>query len=140
MEGSDRRIMWHGMCLFLFGLLTGFAEEHFANMRMGLAAHLEGVTNGIFLLALGTVWAEVRLPPSAKAFAFWTALCGTVRKLADNHSRSAVRYRGASPITGAGHRGTGWQEAVVSGGFHTVGIVVLASSASSSGTPARAAS
>ena len=23
MEGTNRRLMWHGMCLFLFGLLTG---------------------------------------------------------------------------------------------------------------------
>ena len=39
--------MWHGMLLFLLGLLTGFAEPHFGNVRMGLAAHLEGVMNGI---------------------------------------------------------------------------------------------
>ena len=45
--------MWHGMFLFLLGLLTGFVETKFANVRMGLAAHLEGVMNGIFLLALG---------------------------------------------------------------------------------------
>jgi (hydroxyamino)benzene mutase len=46
--------MWHGRFLFLLGLFTGFAEPHFLNMRMGLAAHLEGVLNGIFLLASGT--------------------------------------------------------------------------------------
>jgi (hydroxyamino)benzene mutase len=34
----SRRLMWHGMSLFLLGLLTGFAEPHFANIRMGLAA------------------------------------------------------------------------------------------------------
>ena len=61
METSNRRLMWHGMFLFLIGLFTGFAETHFANVRMGLAAHLEGVMNGIFLLALGAVWTEVRL-------------------------------------------------------------------------------
>jgi hypothetical protein len=29
-----------------------------------LAAHLEGVMNGILLLALGAAWDEVRLPQS----------------------------------------------------------------------------
>jgi hydroxylaminobenzene mutase len=53
MNSAHRRLMWHGMFLFLLGLLTGFAETKFANVRMGLAAHLEGVMNGIFLLALG---------------------------------------------------------------------------------------
>ena len=30
MEFTNRRLMWHGMFLFLIGLLTGFAEQHFA--------------------------------------------------------------------------------------------------------------
>ena len=42
MEGTDRRLMWHGMCLFILGLITGFVEERFANVRMGLAAHASG--------------------------------------------------------------------------------------------------
>jgi (hydroxyamino)benzene mutase len=66
MENGNRSLIWHGMFLFLLGLLTGFAEQHFANMRMGLAAHLEGVMNGIFLVALGAVWTDVRLPSLAK--------------------------------------------------------------------------
>jgi (hydroxyamino)benzene mutase len=54
MENTQRRLMWHGMFLFLLGLVTGFAESGFTNVRMGLAAHLEGVLNGIFLVALGS--------------------------------------------------------------------------------------
>src|SRR5262245_39090743 len=77
MKTSNRQLMWHGMFLFLLGLLTGFAEQRFTNMRMGLAAHLEGVINGIFLVALGAIWREVRLPSPAKATAYWTALYGT---------------------------------------------------------------
>ena len=50
MNTSNRQLMWHGMFLFLLGLLTGLAEQQFTNMRMGLAAHLEGVINGIFLV------------------------------------------------------------------------------------------
>jgi (hydroxyamino)benzene mutase len=77
MDGTNRRLMWHGMCLFLIGLVTGFAEQHFANIRMGLAAHLEGVMNGTFLVALGAAWTEDRLSPRRKAIAYWTALYGT---------------------------------------------------------------
>ena len=47
-DDTKRRLVWHGMLLFLLGLLTGLAEPHFANLRMALAAHLEGVMNGIF--------------------------------------------------------------------------------------------
>jgi hypothetical protein len=45
--------MWHGMFLLLIGMVTGVVEPYFTNVRMGLAAHLEGLVNGILLLALG---------------------------------------------------------------------------------------
>jgi len=35
------------------GVYTGLLEQRFTNVRMGLSAHLEGVMNGILLLALG---------------------------------------------------------------------------------------
>ena len=77
METSARQLMWYGMFLFLLGLLTGLMELRFTNMRMGVSAHLEGVMNGIFLVAVGAIWNEVRLSRPAKTAAFWTALYGT---------------------------------------------------------------
>jgi (hydroxyamino)benzene mutase len=74
MEDTKRRLVWHGMFLFLLGLLTGFVEQKFNNPRMGLAAHLEGVMNGTFLLALSAGWAEVRLSRRLKTVAYWSAL------------------------------------------------------------------
>ena len=46
MRTADRGLMWHGMFLFLIGLVTGLTERRFTNMRMALSAHLEGVMNG----------------------------------------------------------------------------------------------
>jgi (hydroxyamino)benzene mutase len=128
MEHTGRRLMWHGMFLFLLGLLTGFAEQRFANVRMGLAAHLEGVMNGTFLIALGAIWSQVRLPPSAKAVAYWTALYGTyvnwlVTTLAAVFGTSAL-----SPVSAAGHSGLPWQESLVTAGFMSVGLVIVTSS------------
>jgi len=45
-------------------------ERRFTNMRMGVSTHLEGVMNGIFLVAVGAIWNEVRLSPPAKTAAF----------------------------------------------------------------------
>ncbi|MBZ5696136.1 MAG: hydrogenase [Acidobacteriia bacterium] len=128
MEGANRRLMWHGMCLFLLGLLTGFAEQRFANTRMGLAAHLEGVMNGIFLLALGGVWTEVRLSPRTKGIAYWTALCGTYGNWLVTTLAAAFGTAALSPITGAGHHGQSWQENLITVGFLTIGIAIIASS------------
>ena len=128
MEETDRRMMWHGMFLFLLGLVTGFAEQHFVNTRMGLAAHLEGVLNGILLVALGAAWTGVRLSPLPKAFAYWTALCGTYGNWLVTTLAAVFGTAALSPITGAGHSGQPWQEGFVTVGFLSVGITIIASS------------
>src|SRR6202171_5409837 len=128
MESTNRHLMWHGMCLFLIGLLAGFAEQHFANMRMGLAAHLEGVMNGTFLLALGAVWNEVRLTRPCKAIAYWAALYGTYGNWLVTTLAAVFGTAALSPITGAGLRGQPWQESLVTVGFMSVGIAIVACS------------
>lgn len=49
--------------LFLLGLLIGFAEGQVSNPRNALAAHLEGLMNGTFLIALGAAWEFVNPCP-----------------------------------------------------------------------------
>jgi hydroxylaminobenzene mutase len=115
------------MCLFLIGLLTGFAETHFANVRMGLAAHLEGVMNGTFLIALGAAWPQVKIPPAAKAIAFWSALYGAYFNWLFTMLAAVFGTAALSPITGAGHSGSPWQESLILFGFLSVGIATVAS-------------
>jgi hypothetical protein len=56
MGNANRRLMRHGMLLFLRALVAGLAEQGVTNVRMGLAAHLKGVMNGTFLVALVAIW------------------------------------------------------------------------------------
>jgi hydroxylaminobenzene mutase len=128
MEGTNRRLMFHGMCLFVLGLLTGFAEQHFANVRMGLAAHLEGVMNGIFLLALGAAWNQVKLPRGVMKIAFWAVLYGTYINWFITLLAAIFGTAALSPITGAGHSGLAWQESFVTAGFMSVGIAIVIAS------------
>jgi hydroxylaminobenzene mutase len=128
MEATSRRLMFHGMCLFVLGLLTGFAEQHFTNVRMGLAAHLEGLMNGTFLLALGGVWPNVRLSPMATKVAYWTVLYGTYMNWLMTILAAVFGTAALSPITGVGHSGLGWQESLVTAGFMSVGITIVLAS------------
>jgi len=128
MENTNRRLMWHGMLLFLIGLFTGFAETHFSNVRMGLAAHLEGVMNGTFLIALGAVWTEVKLSQTAKAIAYWTALYGTYVNWLMTTLAAIFGTAALSPITASGRSGLPWQESFVTAGFMSVGVVIVVSS------------
>jgi hydroxylaminobenzene mutase len=126
METQNRRLMWHGMLLFLLGLITGLLERHFTNIRMGLSAHLEGVMNGILLLALGAAWNEVRLPHPIKVTAYCTALYGVYANWLVTSIAAAFGTAANSPITSAGHRGQPWQEGFVAIGFLTVAIAIIA--------------
>ncbi|MCI0586970.1 MAG: hydrogenase [Planctomycetes bacterium] len=128
MPDAKRRLLWHGMFLFLLGLLTGLVEQKFRNVRMGLAAHLEGVMNGIFLLALGAIFGELKLSARASAAAFWTALVGTYGNWATVTLAAILGASSLSLITGAGHRALPWQEGLVTAGFLTIGVAIIACS------------
>lgn len=123
-----RRLLFHGMTLFLIGLLTGLAEQHFTNVRMALAAHLEGVTNGIFLLAVGAIWTEVRLSSHATVITYWTLLVGTYGNWAVTTLAAVLGTAALSPITASGHQAAAWQEALVTAGFVTIGLAIIAAS------------
>jgi len=114
------------MFLFLLGLVTGLAEQRFTNVRMGLSAHLEGVMNGTFLIAVGAIWNEVRLSQPAKTSAFWTALYGTYANWLTTTLGAIFGTAAASPISGAGYLGQPWQETLVGAGFLSVAVSIIA--------------
>lgn len=126
-EDSGHQLVWHGMFLFLLGLLTGFVEQNLANPRMGLAAHLEGVMNGTFLLALGAIWTTVRLSRRWKRAAYWSVLYGTYANWVVTLLAAIFGTAAMSPTT-AGRNGQPWQEGLVTVGFVTVGITIVAAS------------
>jgi hydroxylaminobenzene mutase len=128
MKTTNRHLMWHGMSLFLLGLLTGLAERRFTNVGMGLAAHLEGVMNGTFVVALGAIWTEVRLSSRPKAIAYWATLYGTYINWLTTMLAAVFGTAANTPIAGAGYSGQPWQENLVAAGFLTVAIAIVAAS------------
>lgn len=128
MEDIKRRLLWHGMFLFLIGLLTGLVEQGFNNPRMGLAAHLEGVMNGTFLVVLGAIWRDVQLSPPLKTATYWSALYGTYANWAVTLLAAILGTAAMSPITAAGRSAQPWQESLVTLGFMSVGIAIIAAS------------
>jgi (hydroxyamino)benzene mutase len=128
MEARHRNLMRYGISLFLLGLITGLMEQRFTNTRMGLAAHLEGVMNGTFLVALGAMWSEVRLPPLAEATAYWTALYGAYANWVTTMLAAVLGTAAANPILAAGYRGQPSQETLVGAGFLSVAVAIIAAS------------
>lgn len=129
MENAQRRLMWHGMFLFLLGLLSGFAESSFTNVRMGLAAHLQGVINGIFLLALGSAWIKLQLSNGMERLAFWATLYGTYVNWLVTTLSAVFGTKALSPLTGTSQGGRPWQETMMTAGFMSVGLAIVGATA-----------
>ena len=125
MQDLKRRLLWHGMFLFLLGLLTGLVGPNFSNPRLGLAAHLEGVMNGTFLLALGAIWAEVKLSSRLETAAFWAALYGTYVNWAVTTLAAILGTAAMTPLASAGRSAKPGSEALVTFGFVSVGVSIL---------------
>ncbi len=125
MNDSQRRLLWHGMFLFLLGLATGLVEAKFSNTRMALAAHLEGVMNGTFLLALGAVWSEIHLSARLKGVTYWAVLYGTYANWGITTLAAAFGTGALSPITAPGLMAAPWKENLVHAGFMSVGVTII---------------
>jgi hypothetical protein len=87
---SQRRLIWHGMYLFLLDLLIGFADGQVTNPRMGLAAHLEGLMNGTCLIALGAVWQFVRCLLQSRPGHIGPHRMGLTRTSSSQHSQRSL--------------------------------------------------
>jgi (hydroxyamino)benzene mutase len=129
MESSQtaRKLKMLGMVLFLLGLITGFVIMKFVNPRQGLAAHLEGVMNGTFLVVAGFVWNELLLLTKAKKLLYGLLLYGTFANWFFTVLGAVWGTSRITPLAGAGFSGNEWQENIVATGLATVGLTMVIS-------------
>src|ERR1700693_2937136 len=71
-ETFGQRMIFHGMLLFLIGLLMGaiilFAESPIT----AVAGHVGALMTATFMIAVGAIWERFSLSHRAAAIAFWT--------------------------------------------------------------------
>lgn len=122
----SQRLLWHGLFLFLLGLLSGFAVPALRNPRMGLSAHLEAVMNGILLAVLGLAWQRFTLSAQARVTLFWLALYGTYVNWGSTLLAAIFGTSRSTPIAGAGFSGRTWQENLVDFGLISLSVAIVA--------------
>jgi (hydroxyamino)benzene mutase len=121
----SRKLKMLGMFLFLLGLITGFLMMNIKNPKMGLAAHLEGVMNGTFLIAVGLIWNELKLNDKLKTVTYRTLIYATFVNWLVTLLSAYFGTSKMTPISGQGFVGTDLQENIIRVGFITVGITML---------------
>lgn len=122
---TSRQLKMLGMFLFLLGLVTGLVVMNTKNPRMGLAAHLEGVMNGTFLVVVGFVWNELRLSAGMKKAVYWALLYGTFVNWVSTLLSAVFGTSKMTPLSGAGHQGTALQENIVMFGLVTLALAMV---------------
>jgi hydroxylaminobenzene mutase len=118
-----------GALLFLLGLLTGFLVPAVRSPRLGLAAHLEGVMNGIFLMVVGAVWPHVRLSRGLSALCLSLLVYGTFANWLSTLLGSVFGAGSMMPLAAGGMTAAPWQEMVVGFGLVTLAAAMVAGSA-----------
>ena len=125
----SRRLIRHGMFLFLLGLLTGILIPTLTSPRLALAAHMEGLLNGIFLIVVGgVVWKQLRLPERAASASIWLLLIAAYASWGFCLLAAVFGASQTLAIAGKGYTAAAWQEQLVSAGLGLGAICVLVAS------------
>lgn len=103
-----------GTALLLLGIISGLTTTLMANPRMGLSAHVEGLLNGILLIALGAAWPAVELPRGLKRVALLLLVAGSWINWAATQLAAFWGTGNLTPIISARMTGTATHEAIVS--------------------------
>jgi hydroxylaminobenzene mutase len=110
---ARRRLLWHGVFIFILGLLVGAVVPVLTNPRMGVAAHVGAALSGIFLMLVGLVWEDLKLSATTEKAAFWLFLYASYTGWLAQLLAGAFGTSWATPIGGAGFEGAVWQEVLV---------------------------
>jgi hydroxylaminobenzene mutase len=121
------RLVRHGLLLFLLGLITGFVVPSMVNPRAGLASHLEGVMNGMFLVIVGLAWSELKLSSRAGRAVSWLLLFGTWANWGATTAAAVLGTSKGTPIAGAGFHAGALAENGVYGLLVLVGLTMTVS-------------
>ncbi|BAZ41887.1 hydroxylaminobenzene mutase HabB [Calothrix sp. NIES-4101] len=70
-EDFKRRLLWHGILLCTIGFIAGFFIPLYVNPRAGLATHLLGITEGLFLAVIGLCYPQLKLSFRLAKANFW---------------------------------------------------------------------
>lgn len=120
----NRSLLFHGAVILLLALLAGVlvATPGVANPRMAVAAHVAGLVTGPILFCLGLAWSQLRLAPRTLVLTERLLVASLYLNFAFVLAAALLGTSASTPIAGAGHAGSAWQEGFVTAGF---GVAVL---------------
>ena len=126
-QSQENILIQLGVFLFFLGLVVGFLVPALPNPRMGLASHLEGIINGIFLIAIGSIWSRLVLAPRVLKVLFSLLIYGTFANWLATLLAAIWGAGRSMPIAAQGQESTASKEIVVDFLLYSLSLAMLAS-------------
>lgn len=121
----SNKLIYLGVILFFIGLIIGLIVPIFANPRMGVSSHIEGVLNGMFLIVLGLIWNKVDLSNKWLKITFWFAVYGTFANCFGILIAAIFNAGKMLGIAANGREGTPFVEGIVTFSLISLSIAML---------------
>ena len=109
----DRVQLRLGFVLILLALLTGLTFPFLATPRLGLSAHLAGISGGLVLIALGMLAGTFELGARARRVMMWSWIYAAYANWFACLLAAATGASRLTPIAGAGGSGGALAESIV---------------------------
>ena len=122
----NRFLIQLGFILILLALFTGLAVPSFANPRLGLAAHVAGLTSALVLIALGGVWSAFSLAARSRTVLTWTWVYAAYANWLACLIGAITGASRLTPIAGAGSRGDALSEGIVAALLLSLSVAAIA--------------
>ncbi len=126
---QGRYLLQGGMLLFLLALLIGLVVHKLEVPRLGLSAHLLGITQGLFLMVLGLLWPKLILSRVLSWAALVLVLYGCLAAWSANLLGAAWGAGNSMlPFAAGQARGSVLQETIIRVGLRTAAASLIAGS------------
>lgn len=125
----NRRQIQLGFVLILLALLSGFGMPFFTNPRLGLAAHIVGITGGLVLIALGALAGSFVLGAWQSAVMMWAWVYAAYANWAGCLLGAITGASRLTPIAGAGTAGDALAETVVAFLLQSLAVAAIVGTA-----------
>ena len=110
-----------GLALIFLGLVIGLFVPNMANPRMALSAHIEGIMNGLLLMAIGLIWKKLIFSKKYLHVAFLLLLYGGFANLIAVTVAAITGFGKMMPLAG-GKPGSVWIDTTI--GFLLVSLAL----------------
>ena len=122
------RLLQAGVTLFLVAVLLGLAIPCFTVPRLALSAHLVGILQGLFLVAVGLLWSRLTLTATQLKITHWLVVYQAIAAFLSNLLAGAWGAGNSIiPMAAGASHGTTSQEVVINIGLRSAGVALIVS-------------